>query len=66
MSLFGKKYLYKVVWAYGSSPGYHHAEIVKAKDPAHAWKKIRRQHEYSLNLISLEIIDMNKLGGKIE
>lgn len=67
MSLFRKKYLYKVVWAYGCSlPGYHHTEIIEAKDPAHAWKKIRRQHGFSLNLISLEEINMNKLGGKIE
>ena len=65
MSLFGKKKLYKVVWQYDEFciPV---TEIVAAKDPAHAWKKIKKQYSLLTGLISLEIIDMNKLGGKVE
>lgn len=66
MSLFGKKILYKIVWAYSSVMGCLHTEIIKAKDPSHAWKKIKRGHPYPITLISLEEINMNKLGGKVE
>lgn len=66
MSLFGKKYLYKIVWAYSTAMDYPNTEIIKAKDPSHAWKKIKRGHYYSMTLISLEEINMNKLGGKVE
>lgn len=66
MSLFGKKYLYKIVWAYSSITGCPHTEIIKAKDPSHAWKKIKKEHCYPITLISLEIINMNKLGGKVD
>ena len=66
MSLFAKKKLYKVVWSWDNSYYYSYTEIVKAKDPAHAWKKICRHHVYTINLVSLEEINMNKLGGKVE
>lgn len=55
MNLFGKKKLYKVIWRYDAFciPT---AEIVAAKDPAHAWKKIKKQHSLSIDLVSLKEI----------
>ena len=55
MSLFGKKKLYKIVWRYNAicTPT---TEIVAAKDPAHAWKKIKEQHSFPIDLVSLEEI----------
>lgn len=55
MSLFAKKKLYKVVWRYNSfcTP---HTEIVAAKDPAHAWKKVKREHAIHIDLVSLKEI----------
>lgn len=55
MNLFGEKKLYKVVWRYDSfcTPT---TEIVAAKDPAHAWKKIKKQHSLSIDLVSLKEI----------
>ena len=56
MNLFAKKKLYKVVWSWDNPYYYSYTEIVKAKDPAHAWKKLCRQHFVSINLVSLEEI----------
>lgn len=41
---FKKKYLYKVVWAYGSTSKYTYTEWVKASDTADAWAKITKYH----------------------
>ena len=55
MSLFGERKLYKVIWRYDvfCSPT---TEIVSAKDPAHAWKKIKKQHALPIDLVSLKEI----------
>lgn len=53
MSLFKKKRLYKIIWAYHSAlPGY--TEIIEAKNPARAWRKIQKQHALPIVLVSLE------------
>jgi hypothetical protein len=55
MSLFSKKGIYKVEWAYDNwLPSY--TEYVKAKDMAHAWKIIARQHGISITCINIERI----------
>ena len=54
MSLFGEKKLYKITWSWGNPYVDSYTEIIAAKDPAHAWKKLCRQHFVSINLISLE------------
>ena len=55
MGLFSKKKLYKIVWRYGSLC-YCHTEIVAARDPAKAWKKIKKEHGASIDLVLLEEI----------
>lgn len=55
MGYFSKKKLYKIVWRY-SPLCYCHIEIVTAKDPAKAWKKIKKEHGISIDLVSLEEI----------
>lgn len=56
MGLFTKKNLYKIVWGWNSPSYYSYTEIVKARDAAHAWSKIRRKHCIDISLISLEEI----------
>ena len=63
MCLF-KRNLYKVVWAYETwlNPS---TEIVKARDMGHAWKKIKKQHDWwPITLISIEKIEDNNYFGK--
>lgn len=55
MGLFSKKKLYKIVWRYGNLC-YCHTEIVAARDPAKAWKKIKKEHGASIDLVLLEEI----------
>lgn len=55
MSLFSKKKLYKIVWRYDPLCSCH-TEIVAAKDPAKAWKKIKKEHAISIELVLLEEI----------
>lgn len=55
MGFFSKKKLYKIVWQY--DPLCHrHTEIVTAKDPAKAWKKIKKEHAITIDLVLLEEI----------
>ena len=56
MGLFTKKNLYKIVWAWHDPGYYSYTEIVKARDAAHAWSKIKRKHFSDISLISLEEI----------
>ena len=55
MGIFSKKKLYKIVWRYDSL-SYCHTEIVVAKDPARAWKKIKKEHAINIDLVLLEEI----------
>lgn len=55
MGFFSKKKLYKIIWQYGRSYPYH-TEIVAAKDPAKAWKEIKKEHGISIDLVLLEEI----------
>lgn len=52
MGLFSKKKLYKVKWTYGYGV---HTDIVAARDPAQAWKKVKKEH-WALSLVELEEI----------
>ena len=56
MSLFAEKKLYKIVWGWNDPGYYSYKEIVKARDAAHAWAKIKRKHFTDISLISLEEI----------
>lgn len=56
MSLFEKKKLYKLIWSWGNPYFETYTEIVSARDPAHAWRKVKRKHAISINLVSLEEI----------
>lgn len=53
MKFFQKKKLYKIVWQYDYLCPCH-TEIVIAKDPARAWKKIKKEHAITIDLVSLE------------
>ena len=55
MRIFNKN-LYKIIWSWGNPYCETYTEIVSAKDPAQAWKKIKRKHAISINLVSLEEI----------
>lgn len=55
MGFFTKKKLYKIVWRYDPLCSCH-IEIVAAKDPAKAWKKIKKEHAISIELVLLEEI----------
>ena len=56
MKLFAKKYIYKVEWTYDSwLPST--VEYVKARDIAHAWRKIKRQHYVNITCKNITQID---------
>ena len=56
MKLFAKKYVYKVEWAYDSwLPST--VEYVKARDAAHAWRIIKRQHALGITCKDITQID---------
>ena len=42
MSLFGKKKDYIVVWSYGF--GDRSVDLIRAKNAADAWEKLKKQH----------------------
>ena len=42
MGLFSKKKLYKVEWT--RCLGIVHTDIIEAKNPAQAWKKLKEEH----------------------
>lgn len=56
MCWFRKKYIYKVVWRYSSICA-SETVYVKATDIADAWKKVQRQHFYSIDCVSIEKIE---------
>lgn len=56
MCWFKKKYIYKVVWRYDSMYA-PETVYVKAADMADAWKKVQRQHFYSIDCVSIEKIE---------
>ena len=49
-----KKYIYKIIWCYQACPDYLSTEYVKGKDEWDAWKKIKKEHSYSLNCVYIE------------
>lgn len=51
-----KRNLYKIIWSWGNPYYGTYTEVVSARDPAQAWKKIKRKHYISINLVSLEEI----------
>ena len=54
MCLFKKKKIYKLIWQYDTPSQYSYTELVKAYDPAHAWKIIKRGYATAISLISVE------------
>lgn len=56
MKLFAKKYVYKVEWAYADWAS-SNVEYVKARDIAHAWRKIKRQHCVNITCKNITQID---------
>ena len=54
-----KKKMYQVEWL--DSWGVPYADLIYAKDPVHAWKKIKRQHPFTANCFIriLELTDGN-------
>lgn len=59
MKLFAKKYIYKVEWAYDSwLPST--VEYVEARDAAHAWRIIKRQHCLNITCINIIKIDSER------
>lgn len=64
MKLFAKKYVYKVEWAYEPYlPST--VEYVKARDAAHAWRIVKRQHYISITCKDITKIDENMKEPKI-
>lgn len=57
MSWFSTKKIYKVIWKYGSTSTMSYTEIVKARDIADAWAKIRRTHSVAISLESAEVLE---------
>ena len=55
MRIFNRN-LYKIIWSWGNPYYETYTEIVSARDPAQAWRKIKRKHAISINLVSLEDI----------
>ena len=53
MGLFSKKKLYKIKWSY--SIGVIHTDIIAARDPAQAWKKLKEKH-FLASLVEMEEI----------
>jgi len=52
---FKRKKIYKVTWSYYGDPKFGICnEIVKAKDAAHAWKKVRRQHNFAISCVEIK------------
>ena len=63
MGLFKKKKLYKVVWE--NVTGGTRQDIISARDPAHAWKKIK--DEYPISAWScVSITELSAAGTFIE
>lgn len=44
MSLFARKKDYIVVWSYGFGCGDRSTDLIRAKNAADAWKKLKKQH----------------------
>lgn len=61
MKLFAKKYVYKVEWAYDSwLPST--VEYVTARDAAHAWRIIKRQHSFNITCKDIARIDEKEIN----
>lgn len=54
MCLFKKKKIYKLIWQYDTPSPYSFTELIKAYDPAHAWKIVKRIHSIDISLVSVE------------
>ena len=50
---FKEKKLYRLTWSY-SEGGYKYIEVIRAYNPAHAWKIIKRDHPLAITLVHLE------------
>ena len=50
---FKEKKLYRLTWSY-SEGGYKYIEVIRAYNPAHAWKIIKRDHPLAITLVQLE------------
>ena len=48
-----KSHIYKIVWAYQNPYTYSYTELVKARNPVSAWKKITRKHFSYIHLVEL-------------
>ena len=53
MGLFSKKKIYKIKWTYGFD--IIHTDIIAARGPAQAWKKLKKQY-WSASLVEMEEI----------
>ena len=53
MGLFLKKKMYKIEWTHGF--GIVYTDIIAARDPAQAWKKLKEKH-FLASLVEMEEI----------
>ena len=54
--LFKKKKIYLLTWAYYSDAHLVYTNIIKARDPAGAWEKHKREHPIATYLVELKEI----------
>lgn len=50
----GNQKIYQVTWRYDNFCTSTTTELIKAKDPGDAWRKVKRQHAFYIDLVEVK------------
>lgn len=62
LNLFKPKKIYSIKWGYNFGDVNH--DIISARDIAHAWKKLKREHPCALYCFSVTEIKSEEFEGR--